>query len=302
MQELSGLLHTATESVIIEWRLKRNNPGPIGIRWYRAALRELRTAFSHELLYTKELYEPRIQDQAVAMELFEFLRTELAEFISREDGQLVVISGPSGDLSLDELLTKLLSVALVDGSDKAAADFGRRVLSNRATAHRLSLLGGVSVAESLDINDRMRLVRVGNQVRDIPRFVYENFFESSPSLFHDLLTPEYFLGRAVLMVDFTYGPIFSNQLDDLNSDTVRQNIALAETNAAKFLEALSLVCGLAIGSVVRWTYLDNDSIFCRTGRGAAYDFESDSAPRVEVSPAQLIRAVEEYEKEVSGPF
>lgn len=278
VKESSRLLHTATESVVIEWRLKKNNPGPIGIRWYRAALRELRTVYSKDLLYTKELYEPRIRDQAAAMKLSDFLRTELAEYVYRDDEDLVTILGPSGEYLLDELLTKLLSVTLIDGADKAAADFGRCISSNQVSAHRLTLLGGVSVEEALHINEGMRLIPVGNRVRDIPRFVYENFFDSSPSLFHDLLTPEYFLDRAVLMVDFTYAPAFCNRIDDWNSDTVRQNIALAESRAAEFRTALSSVCGVTIGGVVRWTYLDDDIIFCRTGRGAAYDFESDITP------------------------
>ena len=303
VQELSKLLHMAVEDVVVEWRLRRDNPGPIGVRWYRAALRELRTAYSNDLLHTKELYEPRIQDKSVAKKLLEFIRSEVAEYIRWDDGNRFTILGPSGDVVGDELLTNLLSIAIIDGVDKAAAEFGRCVSLNRVPAQRISLLGGINITEGFHINDEMRIIPIGNRVRDIPRFVYENFFSYDHTLFLDsTLKPNYFLGRAVLMVDFIYAPVFHSQLHGWKIDTVTQNIELAEARIAEFLEVLSSVCGVNIGGVLRWTYLDNDSIFCQTGKAVEFDLKSDIMPRAEVSPAQLNRAAEMYEKSKCESF
>jgi len=128
-QELTQLLHEAMGSLTILPRSPNHfQLTAIDVHSYRQLLQQHWKAHSFDAVPLVKRYELHIGNEAVKSKLLDFIRQELAEFISGDriqSASFFIAQGGLEGYSLNNLLVQLLKIAIVHGIEGAVQEFDR---------------------------------------------------------------------------------------------------------------------------------------------------------------------------------
>lgn len=226
-EELTQLLRKAMQSVIIE---VPEGEEPISVEKYRECAQAFRESYRPDLSFIFLYYRPNIQDEAVKSKLFNFLKEELADYISEYEAvppythwiqtAKRAIRGPSRliPIPLDSILEKLLEIVIANGVEQAILTLDRGTRDTIGTFEKIIFLQGLLVhysgttreAREVHIAEGIRLVQLPSSSEELPPYLFHE--KLIPNLFHERSLPNLFHESFIPMADNTRFSIFSHAL------------------------------------------------------------------------------------------
>lgn len=292
VQAFADLLQQAVDSAVIQ---ERSRGFRIGTHDYRSLLARRHSYDSDERRQAAR-FEPLIQDPSVRERLLDVIRDVLGQYIQNDTLQsaIIVTGGILDGFHVNDLLRHLLTIAFARGSHHAAITFYECAGKAEVKIQAITLLDGIRVPDTIEIDEGIRLIPMPNDTRDFPPFV---------------ITPEFahytdYFGRTLIVVDQLVSPVFASpdemRATDFSLPFVRSNVSAgySDFSEREFCEALSLSVNHIVKCVAWWSYIDPDEAYAveTTGRSAAY-VPSDihgTADSVEVTADDIRDAMSRY--------
>lgn len=242
-------------------------------------------------------YTLHISDDSIKDELCGFIRRTLGQHFHDDcilTAGSVVSAMPSEGFHIDELVSKVAELTVLQGPVQAARTFMESVAEPSSKGKWICLLDGIGVTETLEIDDGMRLEPIPTSTTDFP-----------PYLSHVLLSHVSdieLMGAALFLQDIVISPKFLNPakgqrlLTDPNPFQIRGATSeINEFNRDQFYNALSLAFDTHVSSVAQWWYVDPDDI-ANLGLGSTTGGVSLSHNRTIRSSPRVSRSqIQEFE-------
>lgn len=272
-QELRQLLQEAMENLEIVSRFTHPPMPSIDIDKYKWHLRESWTSYSPNSAWFVNQFKPKTNTDAKS-KLLDFIRAELDPFIHEDRvllGTFILFSGLSDGVSLNELLEKLLKIAIFGEIEESVLAFDRCTTKDASVSFDfIALLEGITLAAEIEVFKGIRLVPLPSTgaVSDLPHCLGSL---GSTSLSR-------FFRKTLLIIEYTIFPLFHkpsvlNKTDIPNTSAESQklsekfrievkdgkfpnyaNTVLTEFHE-KFCQALSLVCNSGVKYAMSWNFL-----------------------------------------------
>ena len=230
-EELRQLLSEAMQSVIIE---APEGDELISVEKYRECAQAFRESYRPDLSFILLYYRPNIQDDALKSKLFNFMKEELADYISEYESvppythwiqpAKRAIRGARRliPIPLDSILEKLLEIVIANGAEQAILALDRGTRDKIGAFQKIILLEGLNVRYSGSTTDaRETHIAAGIRFVQLPSYtvgkiwdLYESEKSGSvelssyaaslpPYLFHEKLIPNLFHESFIPMVNNT---------------------------------------------------------------------------------------------------
>ena len=297
-QQLQELLDKAVQSIVVRERRQLATQYPVAN--YRKALREVRRHYAPSLRLALALHEVEIQDRTARDSLLGFLRIALRQYIHEDRIQTAIIGmygGPTSGFHIDDLVKKLLQLAIALGPDRAAALFMNSLVESHCIFHNFTLLGGINVETPVELYDGVNLISLPKNDAALPGFL-------PPALFGEAQV-ERFRGGALLVEDWVVSPRYMNPKDywtevlEVNAQfcTALGSADVPDFNPSEFCKALSMVVKTRAFPSVSWSFVPDDEVADLRGTGSGYSWTDDPTPdrRTAVSEGQVQQAKSVYE-------
>ena len=273
--QLSQLFRRTLPHIVISER--GNSTISHSIPEHRALLLEIRNRRNPNLEFYLGAFEIKIDNSELLSECRDFVSSLLAEHIHDNKIQLArfeIWGGPVSGFEIDDLIQKLLELAIVHEPDNAAQLFINATEDDQCEFKQYTLLGSISVETSMQVCDGVNLIALPGKREEMPTY-----------LPHSLLDPqlEYqFIGGTLLSVDWTVKPRFMNpQLfvegeegpfdGDFPFVAEMRSSLSSVFNVHEFCNALSLVAKTAVFQSIAWKHLSEDEVVnCSGGRGGMW--------------------------------
>lgn len=285
-QEMKELLDEAIEHMVI-WDSNNNAlipPGP-----YLNTLKLEQRSYC-PVLHSSS-YRPDILDKPLREKLHRLVRQELEDYIHDDRIQPAVLPSSMhvlGGVPVDALLTHLLKIAIVWGTDQAASAFVDAVDNPHCPFQEMAVIEGLRVRQEVDVYDGVKLVPLPDSTRALPALL--------PRGIHDSIPLDHLKGATLLMANRWIHPRFAKpdakqlQLPPPFGFRVamRSDDAPRSFDPGGLCAALSLVCKVRIRPTIRWCHMAGNELasVCGTS-GFTYDNLIHNAPTVELSGKQL---------------
>ena len=204
-----------------------------------------------------------IKNESTKSQLLDFITSEIGRFIKARgiDTAFFLQGGedvdPEKGYPVEDLLWQLLRVAIVHGLEKAVSDFDRYASHNHVHVYEKAILEGIRLERQIQIDDRVRLVPLPDSVSDLrdclPEVTRHPIFDQSP---------EYFCGKALLIVRFLLSPAFFAPSEQ-QREKIRKSDRLMDIKGGldKCVHALSLACNRPVEISTYWPSWPKDELF-----------------------------------------
>ncbi|MDA8021515.1 MAG: HEPN domain-containing protein [Gammaproteobacteria bacterium] len=259
----------------------------ISVEKYQHLHRENRN-FSIEDRYARRVYAPYLQNQAVRDQILKLIEAELLEYRNDEMAvRFLLMSGLTsltlGDAGFDSILSSLLRVALLKGSEYAVHSFYKSIKKEPIPFQQMALIDGLEVAHEVQIYDGVRLIPLPPSTANLPDYlptprapwrmkedpVLEdaNIFRSATIMSIDccarvaLRKP----GEKLFEDDDAFlKNTFDAKWEIMSAELGRlgvRDMGSYVMHFRQFYRLLSLVCNHAMGIVSEWGYYDVCEVF-----------------------------------------
>ena len=316
-EELTQLLHEAMEDLEIRPRYTHPPLSPIDIDQYKWSLQESWTSYSPNIDWLVSQFKLEINSDTKS-KLLDLIRTVLDPFIhegSISTGYfyLLCVKTNKDKFELNELLTKLLNIAIFGGIEAAVSAFGKCFSEDASTSFEsITLLEGITLETEIQVFDGIRLVPI-EASSDLPRCL-GSLPGVSGSDFH---------WRTMLVIDYFISPVFQKPSPALTTEDKNYTVFMEKppveiegfqikakgvkfpeyTNAGstvfhqKFCQALSLACNSGVKTSMNWKFVAKDELINinPTGTRLASHSPGPFGDRVKVSEDQINKAKCLYE-------
>ena len=240
-------------------------------------------------------YRPTIANGETRELLLDTVKEALNQFVRDDRVQtaaIVLVGGYGTGFTLDDVVDRLVEVAIGRGTRKAAYAFLQGIHGSPITYRQMALLAGAQLEANTPVRDGIRMVKLPNSTSDVPSY----FPSRSPLRSSDIL------GRTLLVIDHTVKAMFADPELQKPYDELfqRQQVCseLPDFDVHQFCEALSLASDGPIACVAEWIHVDPDAVFNprwpNTGNIALYPL----APR----PRSLVMATKLRVKDAVGIY
>lgn len=231
------------------------------ISTYRRDLFYSRHSWHGGVRFHSMIYRPGIRDTGMQKRLMSVIRNDLAPYLDGDNLQTATIIAEGGIIEgfdVKSILQNLLDSAILYGTGAAARQFYEQLDGKRLDYLRVTLLTGLRIEGTIEINDRIRLVPLSDNSADLPIFLPKGGSD---------LAPRHFMGRTVLIRDHSVSPKFVNPKQISPSSLfsafkhTEPRLEDATFSVDDFCEALSLVTNKPVQMVAEWSYFNQDEIF-----------------------------------------
>ena len=268
---------------------------------YRRVLQIARTSSSSIDKSRPNFYEVTIRNQDTRNRLMDVVSQSLNDYISDNKIQIAAIQvsgGPTSGVPMDDLLKKIVELAVALGSDRASAIFIDSIESSQCPFGNYTLVGGVTTENPIQIFDGIRLVPLPNVVQSWP--------DNLPTFLPDSELQHRFRKAAFLEEDWTVSPRFMLPEDYLagipltSTDspfiTKATSQQAQEFNPYLFCVALSLVIKRKAYVSMQWRSLSIDELVNLRGTtGFQYVTVQSPEDRIEIAAEQIEDATTVYD-------
>lgn len=281
-QELTQLLEEAMESLEIQTHYGYPLLSSIKIYEYKRLLHESWTTFNPNHTWLLRQYKPEINND-IKSKLLDFLRSELEPFILQDrilPGYffMLCITGHEDGVELNDLLEKLLKIAIFGEIKKAVTDFARSIANDASTSFEsIVFLKSITIENDIQVFDGIRLVPVP---------VSSKLQRCLGSLTEISVSELYW--STMLVIDYSISPIFQKPdpevIERYSHNETRTTVfndklpmenngfrikakgekAPEYTSTAntvfhqKFCQALSLACNSGVKPVKSWRFVGEE--------------------------------------------
>lgn len=256
VQALDCLLQQAMASAEIK-EINRNVP--ISTREYLSLMASLRHSPDPNQRFAAAMCQPEIQDTATQELLLNVIRNALGPYIHNDMLQSATIAtgGFEDGFHINELMSHLLTIAIVRGSEYAAKNFYECAEKTSVKLQSITLIDGITIENTTEISDGIRLVPIPNNFNDLPPYI-------------NILPLEHYtkyFGRTLLIIDELISPVFANPGAISPEGTTlpfrRSNVNPEFPNFTphEFCEALSLSTNHVVEDMAWWSYIHPDEAY-----------------------------------------
>ena len=277
-QKLTQSMHEAMAYLEIQPRYTHPPLPPIDINKYKWYLQESWTSYSPNTEWLMGQFKLEI-NKDTKTKLLDLISTELDPFI--HDGRistgyfyLLCVRTDRERFELNELLEKLLNIAIFGGVETAVSAFEKCVSKDAsASFESITLLEGITLETEIQVFDGIRLVPIPAS-SNLPRCL-GSLPHVSESDFH---------WRTMLVIDYSISPIFQKPLlaalDEphtilrekppveiegfqIKAKGVKFPEYTSTTNTVfhqKFCQALSLACNSGVKPSKSWKFVAKDEL------------------------------------------
>ena len=238
---------------------------------YRIHLHRHWESYPEESSWFLMSFEPCISSYDTKSRLLDFIREELAPFIHNDrmlTASHFLIGGLSEGFPLERLLTQLLKIAIVRGTEGAVSELDRCTKDNRGFFKYLVLLEGIRLEKEIEVCDGVRLVPLTNVEAKLPSYL-KNVSSSNPI--------DFSLSPTLLVIDCYISPIFHKpfeattmqEYEELENRTFRVEVdgrdsahfRLNDSSVDLLRQALSFTCNFPVRVSFVNTFLDESELF-----------------------------------------
>ena len=272
-QTLKQLLQAVIENLAI----LPCSPNPfqltaIDVHSYRQLLQQHWKEHSFDAVPLVRRYGPHIHNESLKSELLDFIRQELAEFISEDriqSASFFIASGGPGPkgYGLDNLLSHLLKIAIVHGIEEAVQEFDRCIQSEGGHFQYMAILEGIKLDAPVNIFEGIQLIPLPDTIPELQQYLSEY-------VTHEV-QPWIFKGKTLLIIDASVSPIFHKPFPEIFREGFRAEHIPFKSEIVggkftgpkvkdfykRFCQALSLVCNSAVQCAQTWRRLAEDKLF-----------------------------------------
>lgn len=168
---------------------------------------------------------------------------------------IVLVGGDGSGFKLEDLVGRLLEVAIGRGPLRAANAFYQGVHGSPVSFRRIALLNGVKFDIEAPVRNGIRMITLPSSTSRLPPY----FPDWSRMNTEDLL------GQTILVVDYTVSQMFANPELMISYDELFRCEQVCsdfpDFDVRQFCDALSLVSDRPIAHVAEWTHVDPDAVF-----------------------------------------
>jgi len=236
------------------------------------------------------LYQPVIVNADIKAMLHEMIKEELNEHIEDDRIQTAIYAihgGLGNGYPLDDYLSKILDLAIIHGPSTATLQFYACAESQSATYKFLAILSGLRLDRGIQVFDGIRLEPLPKSTSELPPFLPNTFMN-----FNDVEL----LGKTLIAIDQSISPTllkpFSFEMDPFNTAIASSDAT--DFNLQRFCQALSLICGVSVQPVLRWTHVSDDEFFnIKSGMGGGMSYDAagfNNPPSTELTEFGLSEA------------
>ena len=256
-QELPALLEAAVESLVIRGR-GRLSSTEYSVASYAQALRDVRQRHTPDLRRALSGCEIEIRDQTASDNLLSFLRAALQDYIHDDRIQTaasVACGLWGGGQGLDLVAKKLLLLAVSLGTASTATLFTRSLNEPECRFQYLTLLGGVTVENPVEVYDGVRLALLSKNDAELPGYIPDVSVGDGVNRFR---------GGTVIAEDMLASPRYMNPQDHEEAGgtesfrVIPESAATEEFQPNEFCNALSLVAGARVFPSCSWKFISDD--------------------------------------------
>ena len=194
-EELRQLLEEAMQSVIIE---EPEGYKPISVEEYRKCVKAFRKSYRPDLSFILD-YRLNIQDGAVKLKLFDFMKEELADYIREHEFEDESLDLPTYWIqtakaatrdgrrlipcSLDSLLEKFLEITIANGTEQAILALDRCTRETSGTFQKIIFLQDLHVQysgttrEASETHIRETQIAEGIRLVQLPSYTIGQMFD-----------------------------------------------------------------------------------------------------------------------------
>lgn len=279
-QKLTQLLDEAIEDLEILPRYTDPPLTPVGIDRYKRYLQKSWTSYSPNAERLVRQFKLEINTDTKSR-LLDFISSELDPFI--HEGRILTgyfylqcIKTNNEIFELNDLLEKLLNIAIFGGTEAAVSAFDKSISKDASVSFEsIILLKGITLETEIQVFDGIRLVPIPAS-SDLPRCL-ESFSQTDVSNFYC---------ETMLVIDYSISPIFQKPslaaiVEDKNYTTVTDKppaeiegfqikakgekspeITFGPSTAfhQKFCQALSLACNSGVKPSRSWKFVAKDEL------------------------------------------
>ena len=315
-QELTQLLHEAMEYLEIQPRYTHPPLPPVDIDKYKWYLQESWTSYSPNTEWLMGQFKLEI-NRDTRSKLLDLIRGELDPFIHEDRIStgyffLLCVLTHRDRFELDELLEKLLNIAIFGGIETAVSAFDKYVSEDAsASFESITLLEGITLETEIQVFDGIRLVPI-EASSNLPRCLGSLPQPNGAD----------FYWRTMLVIDYSISPIFQKPSLAVSADKPRtvfrekppteiegfqikaKGVKFPEyTSTAntvfhqKFCQALSLACDSGVKPSMSWKFVSKDELLNINPGGTRLCSKSPGpfGDRIKVSEDQINKAKGLYE-------
>ena len=316
-QKLTQLLHEAIEDLEIQPRFTDPPLSPININKYEMYLQKSWTSYSPDSERLVNHFKLEI-DMDTKTKLLDLINTELDPFI--HEGKistgyfyLLCVRTNEERLELNDLLEKLLNIAIFGGIERAVSAFEKCVSEDAsASFESITLLEGITLESEIQVFDGIRLVPIPAS-SNLPRC-----FGSLPQ--RDVSN---FYWKTMLVIDYSISPIFQKPSLAATAEDKNYTVFMEKppmevkgfqikakggkspeyTSTAstvfhqKFCQALSLACNSGVKPSISWKFVANEELLNINPKSSRLASQSPDPfrDRIKVSEDQINKAKCLYE-------
>ena len=237
-------------------------------------------------------YEVKIRDQNLDNEIRYFIEQELSEYV--HDNKVRTALGKMHGLSqmnfsLAGLRKRLLDLSILLGVEEATSSFVRSLEADSCPYRRLTLLGGVTLEEEMNLYDGIRLLPL--QETD------ESLSSTYPSLLPDSELRHRFREAVLIEEERTVSPQFIRPDDDSEFVTKSTSQQAPDFDPRTFCLSLSLVTTRHTYVSMEWESMSENE-FINLLSGSAFQYVVIQTPGLSlpVTASEIAEAQTVYEK------
>ena len=317
--ELENLLARVIDS--LEVCLRRNPKVQLPLSQYRNVLLTTFGAYDPTYPVFAQEYRVKIVHRSSRDQLQDFVSEALADYTTDNTIRLASfeVHGGTPTVTIDELIDRLVDLAVAFGTERATDIFMEAVDSQECHYSGYTLLGGVTIDSSIEIYEGVRLIPVREYEQPLPGFAG---VPSMPPLGRELESR--LVDGAILEESWSLVPRFQHPDSPPSAEAstyhedhrARENtygLPMSRTdsrfvmrinstqvegfNADQFCRALSLVVGHQAYPSVGWRALPLDE-FTRIMHGSGMSFASVQQPerRANISSGSIHEVTRVYEQ------
>ena len=247
-QELTHLLHEAMENLEIRPRFTHPPLPFIDIEKYKWHLRASWTSYSPNSAWFVDHFKLDINEDA-KLKLLELIREEIEPFIFEDRillGTFSILGGLSDGVHLDELLDKLLNIAIFEGIGGAVSAFDRCTTKEASISFEfIALLEGITLETEIQVFEGVRLVPLPSThvVSQLPRCLGNIPLASTSRFFK----------KTMLVIDYSISPVFQNPIlaAEAEDKLIRHAKGFRIEPKGKFIEKAQDLCQNSIKKILK---------------------------------------------------
>ena len=260
---------------------------------YRALY--LSNTYNPNILLTRTLYAPYVQDRIVESQLLDVVRSELRQFVYQDRisyGTTGILGGlPS--YPLDKFLGEILRIAVV-GVGSAVSFFEKCLSQNYIDFQEMTLLDGIRIDRELQIADGVKFISLPRSTEELPDIL-------PPLISGSSIPTSDFLGKTVAVLDFSIFPRFQKLQDSSSASwdgfqRKFQGPGSSKFDLEKFLQYLSLASNSSITRVLAWSHVDKMEPFARLAGFTHWGYMRFHQHSASISESDISVAKELYHK------